>query len=73
MNTISLSLPFAQIGTGLTQAASGLLASFKEMRKARQTQRYLAQMDDHMLSDIGVSRAQVAFEVERAMRTHRQL
>lgn len=31
------------------------------------TRRYLTEMDDHMLSDLGISRAQAAFEASRRM------
>ncbi len=68
MNTLALGLPFTQIGIGLTHTANALLARVERARKFRQTQRYLAQLDDRMLSDIGVSRAQIEFEIERAVR-----
>jgi uncharacterized protein YjiS (DUF1127 family) len=40
-------------------------ARWTEMRRRRETMRYLAEMDDHMLSDLGVSRAQLHFELDR--------
>jgi uncharacterized protein YjiS (DUF1127 family) len=68
MNTLSLTLPFGRFGTGLGHAAQTLLARWEQARRYRQTQRYLAEMDDHMLSDIGVSRAQAMFELEHTVR-----
>jgi uncharacterized protein YjiS (DUF1127 family) len=72
MNTLSHSLPFAQIGAGFSRVATGLrhtagvlFAQWQYARKMRETQRYLSQMDDHMLADLGVSRAQAAFEADR--------
>jgi uncharacterized protein YjiS (DUF1127 family) len=66
MSTLTLSLPFARFGTGLGHAVQTLRARFEHARKLRQTRRYLEQMDDHMLSDLGVSRAQASFELERS-------
>jgi uncharacterized protein YjiS (DUF1127 family) len=75
MNTLSHTLPLAQLGAGLSRiatgighAASALLAQWQHARKVRQTQKYLAEMDDHMLADLGVSRAQAGFEADRASR-----
>ncbi len=75
MNTLSHTLPFAQIGAGFSRVASGLrhaagalFAQWQHARKVRQTQKYLAEMDDHMLADLGVSRAQAMFEADHAPR-----
>jgi len=72
MNTLSLHLPITQVGgrfgAGFRHAAAALLAGLEQAYKLRQTRRYLAEMDDHMLSDIGVSRAQVLFEVDHPHR-----
>jgi uncharacterized protein YjiS (DUF1127 family) len=65
MNTIALSLP-QFVGTGFGRAAAALWARWQHARRLRETRLYLEQMDDHMLSDIGVSRAQVGFELDRA-------
>ena len=40
-------------------------AALKRMERAAALRRELDRMDDHMLSDIGVSRAQMLFEVDR--------
>jgi len=79
MNTLSHTLPLAQIGarlamgfsrvaTGLRHTAGALVAQWQHARKVRQTQKYLAEMDDHMLADLGVSRAQAAFEADHSPR-----
>ncbi len=67
-NTLSLGLPFARVGAGLGHSAATLLAHWRNVRKLRETQHQLARLDDRMLSDIGVSRAQAEFEIVRAMR-----
>jgi uncharacterized protein YjiS (DUF1127 family) len=68
MNTLSLALPLsragARVGGGLGQVAATLLARWQHARKLAETRRYLAAMDDHMLADLGVSRAQAAFELD---------
>ena len=43
-------------------------ARWMQMRQRRETMRCLAEMDDHMLSDLGVSRAQLNFELDRPAR-----
>jgi uncharacterized protein YjiS (DUF1127 family) len=71
MTTLSLTQPFTRVGHGFGHVARALLAQWRYAAKLRETQRYLSQMDDHMLSDLGVSRAQVAFELERAIHSRR--
>ena len=43
----------------------GLAEGVKRIRRNAALRRELDRMDDHMLSDIGVSRAQMLFEVDR--------
>jgi uncharacterized protein YjiS (DUF1127 family) len=66
MSTLTLTLPLTRFGHGFGRALSALAARAVYLRKLHETRRYVAQMDDHMLSDIGVSRAQVNFELDRA-------
>ena len=66
MNTLTLTFPFSRFGEGIAHAAAGLVARWRHARRIAQTRRYLAQMDDHMLADLGVSRAQAAFELDQA-------
>lgn len=64
MKTIALEMPVARprdVGQGL---AGTLLARWRAAWQARAMRRYLSEMDDHMLSDIGVSRAQALFELD---------
>jgi uncharacterized protein YjiS (DUF1127 family) len=68
MSTLTLTLPFSRFNTGLGHALQALRARWEHARKLRETRRYLEQMDDHMLSDLGVSRAQASFELDRSMR-----
>jgi uncharacterized protein YjiS (DUF1127 family) len=68
MSTLTLTLPISRFGTGLGHAVQTLQARWEHARKLRETRRYLEQMDDHMLSDLGVSRAQAAFELDRGPR-----
>jgi uncharacterized protein YjiS (DUF1127 family) len=42
-----------------------LVAFFAEMVRAIETRRQLAEMDDRMLSDIGISRAEAQAETDR--------
>ena len=67
MNTLSLTLPVGRFGAGLGHAARALLAGWQRARQVRETRRYLMEMDDHALQDIGVSRAQALFELERTL------
>lgn len=70
MKTIPLRLPV----TGMADAGQvqvprgpggGLWARWRRAWRARQFRRSLLEMDDRMLSDIGVSRAQALFELDR--------
>ncbi len=49
----------------------GFRDRYARLAKARRLKRELATMDARMLSDIGVSRAQLRFEVEEWERTRR--
>lgn len=66
MTAIVIRIPLPSLPHGsarpLTQVAHGIAAKWRAARLRRATQRYLAEMDDHMLSDIGVSRAQALFD-----------
>jgi uncharacterized protein YjiS (DUF1127 family) len=68
MNTLTLNLPLGRLGHGIGQFASPLLTWVAEMRKQAEMRRAVARMDEHMLADIGVSRAQMTFEIEREHR-----
>lgn len=46
--------------------AQRVLARLAEMRRAQRTRRLLAEMDDHLLSDIGVGRGEAMMEASRA-------
>ena len=72
MSTTILSHPFGRFNAGrlhigLGRLAQALWARWQYAREVRATQRTLAQMDDHMLQDLGVSRAQAAFELDHAL------
>lgn len=70
MNTLHLGLamPFARAGRGLVNAWEGIRLRLRYQRDLRATRRLIEEMDDHMLSDLGVSRAQAAFELSRPRR-----
>jgi len=68
MTSIGLTLPLAHGGTGLARTVRTLLARWRHARGLAETRRYLEQMDDHMLKDLGVSRAQAVFEIDSAAR-----
>ncbi len=63
MQSITLRLPHMP-RVGLARAAASLMARVQHWRRLRETRRYLADMDEHMLHDIGVSRAQALFDVD---------
>ena len=42
----------------------GLAARWQRARLRRETRRTIMMMDEHMLSDLGVSRAQALFEID---------
>ena len=46
--------------------AQRALARLAEMRRAHRTRRLLAEMDDRMLSDIGIGRGDALMEASRA-------
>jgi uncharacterized protein YjiS (DUF1127 family) len=51
--------------SGFRRVLAAAWARWTEARQRRETMRYLSHMDDHMLSDLGVSRAQLFFEMDR--------
>ncbi len=66
MNTLVLRQPLDRFGSGIGHAARALLAQWRAARELRETRRYVAEMDDRMLADIGVSRAQALFDLDNA-------
>ena len=68
MTTLTLSLPLGRFGTGFGKAVSATLAHWRHLRMLARTRRIVADMDEHMVADIGVSRAQITFELDRARR-----
>ena len=46
--------------------AQRVLARLSEMRRAHRTRRLLAEMDDRLLSDIGIGRGDALMEASRA-------
>lgn len=50
--------------SGFARALSALAARWHEAVKRRETRRYLSEMDEHMLHDIGISRAQALFDLD---------
>jgi uncharacterized protein YjiS (DUF1127 family) len=65
MSSTVVAWPRRRSRGGFRRALAAAWARWMEARQRRETMRYLAQMDDHMLSDLGVSRAQLFFEMDR--------
>ena len=70
MNTISVAQPLfrseiRRAGSVFGRAVAAVWARWRMAARERATRRYLEEMDDHMLNDLGVSRAQVLFEFDR--------
>jgi uncharacterized protein YjiS (DUF1127 family) len=63
--TISMHRPHEKWGLG--GVLSMLAARWNRVAMLRRARRQVAEMDDHMLADIGVSRAQAIFEIDRAL------
>ncbi len=57
--------PAVSPGTLIPRLWHNARAALKRMRRQVVLRRELDRMDAHMLSDIGVSRAQLEFEVDR--------
>lgn len=70
MQTIDLRAPLARFGADMADTARlALAASRVAVRvwwRTLRTRGGLAEMDDRMLADLGISRAQAAFELARA-------
>ena len=49
----------------LRAAAEGVVATFAEWRRRRRGRIQLALLDDHMLRDIGLSRAEAWYEINK--------
>jgi uncharacterized protein YjiS (DUF1127 family) len=64
MNTLRLSTPLAWIGSGLTR----IWDEVDSMMEVAATRRRLEEMDDRMLQDLGISRAQADFEASHVAR-----
>ncbi|HET9019261.1 MAG TPA: DUF1127 domain-containing protein [Acetobacteraceae bacterium] len=65
MTGIGLALPALRQRGGLRHVLARLVEGWQHRRRLRQTRRYILEMDEHMLSDIGISRAQALFEIDR--------
>lgn len=66
MNAVALARPVSAVSIGLGHAVAAVWKRLQHQRRLRETRRYLEEMDEHMLQDIGVSRAQALFDL-----THR--
>lgn len=70
MTSIGLVLPVRRQGSeqqelGLRRFAATVVAHWRRAVLLRQTRRYVMQMDDRTLADLGISRAQALFEIDR--------
>lgn len=63
--TMAFTRPVLRAGADFGHAAESLWTRWRHARRVQETRRYLQQMDEHMLHDIGVSRAQALFELDR--------
>lgn len=66
MATRSVVLPFSVAGTAPRGGAGASRLSFVQVLRAVITRRQLREMDDRMLADIGISRAEALREADRA-------
>lgn len=64
MTGILLALSFRRQEEGLRQRVAALATRWRQARRRRELRRYIMEMDEHMLSDIGVSRAQALFDID---------
>lgn len=67
MTSIGLALPGRRRGNGVWRWVVLLAQGWQRARRLRATRHYVMEMDAHMLADIGVSRAQALFEIDRAL------
>jgi len=65
MTGILLTFPVVWRRPRMRTFVAALADRWERARRLRETRRYIQQMDDHMLSDIGISRAQALFEIDR--------
>jgi uncharacterized protein YjiS (DUF1127 family) len=72
MTSIGLTLPHLHVGVGVGRTVHRLLARWRQARRIAEARRAISEMDDHMLRDLGVSRAPAYFEVDRASRWRRR-
>jgi len=67
--TVPLHRPHQRWGLG--GALSMLAARWNRAATLRRARRQVAEMDDQMLADLGVSRAQAIFEIDHALHDER--
>lgn len=65
MTSLVIILPTPRRRSRLRDLAAAMLASWERARRRREARRYLLEMDERMLSDIGISRTQALFEMDR--------
>ena len=65
MSEIGLVGSVVRRDVGLRRWAAAVSARWRRARQRRETRRYIMAMEPHMLADIGVSRAQALFEIDR--------
>ncbi len=56
----------------MTDLVARLWHGFEQAMQARTLRRELLQLDDRMLQDLGISRAQAAFEADRLVAVRRE-
>jgi len=59
-------LPLSTSRNSARALAARALGGLGRMLRVATSRRYLVEMDDHMLHDLGISRAQANFEASRA-------
>lgn len=62
--SITRTMPFLALRT---TAGTGIRKAFAAMIRVATTRQGLADLDDRMLKDLGVSRAQAQFELQRSV------
>ena len=68
MTSIGLALPVFGRRIGVRRMVARLAGRWQQARQLRAARRYLMEMDDHTLADIGASRAQALFQIDQAIR-----
>jgi uncharacterized protein YjiS (DUF1127 family) len=54
------------LGVGIKTKLAGFWRATRKVARALSTRQNLAEMDDRMLADLGISRAQAQFELSRS-------